>query len=151
MIGDVLHLMLQSDVHRKWYVHDLERLVMPAIEAGKMKVFYRQDDGSPCGLYSHAFLTRDAAMGYMTKTRKLQPEDWFADHDSGDLFVIDLIAPYDNGYQIGRMVQLDLTERYIDTYPVVGAFTLRGPRNNRLNFVPAHAQMLQERSDEVRA
>ena len=114
MIGDVLHLMLQSDVHRKWYIHDLERLIMPAIEAGKMKVFY--EDGKPQGLYSHAFLTPEAAKGYLRKTRKLEPEDWFTDHESGTLYVIDIIAPYQNGFKIGRQVQKDLTDRYIDVY-----------------------------------
>jgi cytolysin-activating lysine-acyltransferase len=151
MIGDVLHLMLQSDVHRKWYVHDLERLIMPAIEAGKMKVFY--EDGKPQGLYSHAFLTPEAAKGYLMKTRKLQPEDWFTDHESGTLFLIDLIAPYGNVLKIGRMVQKDLTDRYIDVYMKDGAFMKRVAKNDRLMYVTGVKDMLDARraEHEVRA
>jgi hemolysin-activating ACP:hemolysin acyltransferase len=40
MIGDVIELMLKSDMHRDWYIADLERLVVPAIEANKMTVVY---------------------------------------------------------------------------------------------------------------
>ena len=40
MINDVLELMLKSDMHRDWYIADLERLVLPAIEAKKMVVVY---------------------------------------------------------------------------------------------------------------
>ena len=38
MIQDVLQLMLKSDMHRDWYVSDIERHVLPAIEAKKMTV-----------------------------------------------------------------------------------------------------------------
>ena len=146
MIGDVLHLMLQSDVHRKWYIHDLERLIMPAIEAGKMKVFY--EDGKPQGLYSHAFLTPEAAKGYLMKTRKLEPEDWFTDHESGTLYVIDMIAPYQNGFKIGRQVQKDLTDRYIDVYMKDGAFMKRVAKNDRLMYVTGVKDMLAARRAE---
>ena len=70
MIEDVLELMLKSDMHRDWYVSDLERLVLPAIKAKKMTVVYEdkltcqtQIFPRPTGLFSHAFLTKEAAEG----------------------------------------------------------------------------------------
>jgi len=135
MIGDAISLMLQSDIHRKWYVHDLERLILPAIQADKLTVFY--DDTRPVGLYSHAFLTTDAATGYLTGSRKIRPEDWFTDHESGTLYVIDMIAPYKNGFKIARQVQRDLTDRYISLYKKDGAFIRRNV-GNRLSYVYGH-------------
>ena len=132
MIEDVLKLMLQSDIHRKWFVHDLERLILPAIAAGKMKVFYENDE--PIGMYSHAFLSPEAAKGYLLKTRKIQPEDWSTDHGSGDLYVIDFIAPYGNAHRIARLTQKDLIDRYAGVYQKDGVFTRRGAKNDRLNF-----------------
>jgi hemolysin-activating ACP:hemolysin acyltransferase len=132
MIQDVLQLMLKSDMHRDWYVSDLERLVLPAIEAKKMTVVYENKITSktaiyprPTGLFTHAFLTEEAADGYEDGTRKLQPEDWFTPHTDGKLYVIDFIAPYNNALKIGRFVQQELTSRYIEVYPYDGAAFLR--------------------------
>ena len=76
MINDVLELMLKSDMHRDWYIADLERLVLPAIEAKKMVVVYEDKLTAkteifprPTGLFSHAFLTKEAAEGYENGTR----------------------------------------------------------------------------------
>jgi len=132
MIDDVIALMLKSDLHRDWYVHDLERLVTPAIEAKKMSVVYEDKLTSktamfprPTGLFSHAFLTEEASEGYENGTRKLQPEDWFYGPRHGKLYVIDFIAPYQNALKIGRFAQQELTGRYIEVYPYDGATFLR--------------------------
>jgi len=141
MISDVLELMLKSDMHRDWYISDLERLVLPAIEAKKMTVVYENKLTAkteiyprPTGLFSHAFLTKEAAEGYETGTRLLQPEDWFTDHASGKLYVIDFIAPYNNALKIGRFVQQELTSRYIEVYPHDGATFLRQANDKKRGY-----------------
>lgn len=132
MIKDVLGLMLKSEMHRDWYIADLERLVLPAIEANKMTVVYENEITAktelyprPTGLFSHAFLTTEAEEGYKKGTRKLQPEDWFVGPDGGKLYVIDFIAPYQNALKIGRFAQQELTGRYLESYPYDGATFLR--------------------------
>jgi len=141
MINDVLTLMLMSDMHRDWYVHDLERLVLPAIEAKKMTVVYENKLTAkteiyprPTGLFSHTFLSKEAAAGYEDGTRKLQPEDWFTGPDDGKLYVIDFIAPYNNALRIGRFVQQELTSRYIETYPEDGATFLRQANGKKRGY-----------------
>ena len=141
MINDVLELMLKSDMHRDWYIADLERLVLPAIEAKKMVVVYEDKLTAkteifprPTGLFSHAFLTKEAAAGYENGTRKLQPEDWHTDHESGMLYVIDFIAPYNNALKIGRFVQQELTSRYIEVYPYDGATFLRQANGKKKGY-----------------
>ena len=141
MIEDVLQLMLKSDLHRDWYVSDLERLVLPAIEAKKMTEVYEDKLTSkteiyprPTGLFSHAFLTKEAAEGYETGARFLQPEDWLTTPKDGMLYVIDFIAPYQNALKIGRFAQQELTGRYIEVYPYDGATFLRQANGKKKGY-----------------
>ena len=64
-----------------------------------------------------------------------------------------MIAPYQNGFKIGRQVQKDLTERYIDVYMKDGAFMKRGAKNDRLNYITGVKDALAARraEHEVRA
>ena len=120
---DVILLMLQSDLHRNFFIKDLERLVIPPLMNGKMSVIYSTDytgmsaTYTPRGLYSYAFLDEKAEAGYMDGSRKLQPEDWENGPKDGTLWIIDFIAPFNNARELVRQVQQELTDYYIDTYP----------------------------------
>ena len=142
MIRDVIHLMLQSEMHRDWYIHDLERLVIPAMEEDKLLVMYGKgqtateadDDARPTGLFSYAFLPKDVEQSYLDGTEKLKPEIWSYGPKDGRLYVIDFIAPYQNALKLGRFVQERLTERYIETYPFDGANFIRQMKDKRLGY-----------------
>lgn len=142
MIRDVIHLMLQSEMHRDWYIHDLERLVLPAMEEDKLLVMYGKgqtateadDDARPTGLFSYAFLPKAVEQGYLDGTEKLKPEIWSYGPKYGRLYVIDFIAPYQNALKLGRFVQERLTERYIETYPFDGANFIRQMKDKRLGY-----------------
>jgi len=134
--------MLQSEMHRDWYIHDLERLVLPAMEEDKLLVMYGKgqtateadDDARPTGLFSYAFLPKDVEQGYLDGTEKLKPEIWSYGPKDGRLYVIDFIAPYQNALKLGRFVQERLTERYIETYPFDGANFIRQMKDKRLGY-----------------
>ena len=152
MLEDVLSLMLKSDLHRDWYVSDLERLVLPAIKAKRMTVVYEDKLTSkteiyprPTGLFSHAFLTKEAAEGYETGNRLLQPEDWSYGPRHGMLYVIDFIAPYQNALKIGRFAQQELTGRYIEVYPYDGATFLRQVNGKRKRYATGVQEDLLDR------
>ena len=132
MIHDVLKLMMESEMHRKWYIEDLKRLVIPALENDKMLVMY--DETRPAGLFSYAFLPREAEQGYLDGTQKLQPEIWSNGPKDGSLYVIDFIAPYQNALALGRFAQKRLTERYIETYPFDGAHFIRQMKGRRVGY-----------------
>jgi len=132
MIGDVLHLMLQSEMHRDWYVHDLERLVIPAIENDRMLVKYV--DSRPTGLFSYAFLPKFAEDAYKDGSAKLTADIWKNEPDDGMLWVIDFIAPYNNALSIGRFVQRTLTDRYLETYPMDGAHFIRQAFGKKVGY-----------------
>lgn len=132
MMRDVLELMLQSEMHRKWYIEDMKRLVIPALKNKKMLVMY--DDARPTGLFSYAFLNKEQEAGYKDGSKKLTPDIWSNGPDDGMLYVIDFIAPYNNALKVGRFVQKVLTERYIESYPFDGANFIRQALGKRLGY-----------------
>jgi cytolysin-activating lysine-acyltransferase len=132
MIHDVLKLMMESEMHRKWYIEDLKRLVIPALENQKMLVMY--DETRPAGLFSYAFLPKEAEQGYLDGTQKLRSEIWSNGPKDGSLYVIDFIAPYQNALALGRFAQKRLTERYIETYPFDGAHFIRQMKGRRVGY-----------------
>jgi cytolysin-activating lysine-acyltransferase len=132
MIHDVLKLMMESEMHRKWYIEDLKRLVIPALENKKMLVMY--DETRPAGLFSYAFLPKETEQGYLDGTQKLRSEIWSNGPKDGSLYVIDFIAPYQNALALGRFAQKRLTERYIETYPFDGAHFIRQMKGRRVGY-----------------
>jgi hemolysin-activating ACP:hemolysin acyltransferase len=132
MIYDALDLMLRSDMHRDWYIADLDRLVLPAIAEGKLEIMY--EDSRPTGLFTYAFLPQDIREGYVNGTEKLPAKIWSNGPKDGMLYVIDFIAPYQNALKLGRFVQKRLTERYIETYPFDGASFIRQMKGKRVGY-----------------
>jgi hemolysin-activating ACP:hemolysin acyltransferase len=132
MIYDALDLMLKSDMHRDWYIADLDRLVLPAIAEDKMEIMY--EDSRPTGLFTYAFLPQDIREGYVNGTAKLPAKIWSFGPKDGMLYVIDFIAPYQNALKLGRFVQKRLTERYIETYPFNGASFIRQMKGKRVGY-----------------
>jgi len=133
MMRDVLELMMESEMHRKWYIEDMKRLVIPALENKKMLVMY-DDDARPTGLFSYAFLNKEQEAGYKDGSKKLTPDIWSNGPDDGMLYVIDFIAPYNNALKVGRFSQKVLTERYIESYPFDGANFIRQALGKRLGY-----------------
>ena len=88
-LGIALQLMSVSDVHRSWTVAHCARLLPPPIALGQFRVYLA--GGRPVGFASWAFLGPVARDGLLTRTRKLQPEDWASGPDA---WVMDFIAPY---------------------------------------------------------
>lgn len=132
MIYDALDLMLRSDMHRDWYIADLDRLVLPAIAEGKLEIMY--EDSRPTGLFTYAFLPQDIREGYVNGTAKLPAKIWSNGPKDGMLYVIDFIAPYQNALKLGRFVQKTLTERYLETYPFDGANFIRQMKGKRVGY-----------------
>lgn len=95
LLGDVVLLMANSDFHGRWFIDDLERLIIPPLELDQFYTF--EVEGRVVGFVSWAFLLPEAVQGYVDGTRKIQPEDWNA---GGERWVIDLIAPFGNAGEV---------------------------------------------------
>jgi len=109
MIEDVLDLMEMSEFHQQYDVEDIERLIVPAILNNRCIVIY-DDEQTPIGMFTYTWLNEEAEEGYLEGTRKLQPIDWETDPEHGKLYVIDFIAPFNNGSRIARNCRSYLSE-----------------------------------------
>ena len=109
-IADAVYLWTRSAVHRSIRIDHFYRLTVPAFEAGRARIIYR--DGSPRCLYSFMFMDKEVEDGFMNGTRKLQPEDWSSNH--GSLWLIDFIAPFGDAYSIVRRVHKELADEFSD-------------------------------------
>lgn len=104
VLGDILELCLGSDVHRNWFVKDIERLFIEPLKADQARLFYR--NGKVIGYISWAFFSYEAEDAFVTGKRKLQSDDW----KSGNrVWIVDCIAPYGDVGFIGRWVRDYLT------------------------------------------
>lgn len=130
MIEAVRKLMELSEFHRQYSEKDMQRLIYPAIRNNQCVVYY--DDEKPVGMFTYMWLNTQAEDGYLNRTRQLQPEDWETSPFSGRLYVIDLIAPYNNGAKIVRKCRSYLSAH---TYTDDEARFIRIAKNNRVGRV----------------
>jgi len=87
-LAPVLQLVSQSAVHKNRHPTQLARTIVPPMVLGQFRLV--TTDAVPVAYISWAFLTDEAANGFKTRTRLLQPTDW----NAGDnLWFVDLIAP----------------------------------------------------------
>lgn len=90
MIEKILSLMSRSEVHKKFTVEDIGRLIIPAIIHNKVRFYV--DNGKMVGFTTFAFLSPEAEEGYLNGTRKLQPSDFKG--EEGNMWFIDFVAPF---------------------------------------------------------
>ena len=119
-IDSILYLMLRSPIHKNMSLTSFDRVVMPSLYLGQYALWHTPQ-GIPTGYASWAYLTDEAAQGYVSQTRKLQPDDWAV----GDqLWFINLIAPFGGVPQLVR----ELQGMFIDG---TVAFSLRNKNGKR--------------------
>lgn len=128
-LSDILELCLGSDVHRNWFVKDIDRLFIEPLKADHARLFYR--DGKVIGFISWAFLSYEAEDAFVNGTRKLQSDDW----KSGNrIWIIDCIAPYGDVGFIGRWARDHLTP-YGPSFSTDRAFWLRRSPNGSVRKI----------------
>lgn len=98
-----------SEVYQGWTLVDLRRLFVPPITLGQFYSF-REKSGDLTGFITWANLTMDAELGFINRTRTLQPSDWSAG-DHSRLWCIDALAPYGGVGPMVRHVVKDLREK----------------------------------------
>ena len=98
--------MERSPVHRKWYVHDLVRLLYPPAHLGQV-VIVTDDSGRLAGFGTYGLFSKEVADGYRNGTRQIQPQDW----NSGDeLWLVDVVAPNGAAKHVTRLVRVKAAE-----------------------------------------
>lgn len=141
-VRQCIDLMCHSELHRRWYVNDIPRLVYPPIRNRNL-FFYRTERGY-VGYVSFAFLSQEAEQAFENGERPIQPEDWM----SGDrIWLIDLIALDAFGSVIARNLRQSVLPR--SGYPSARSLrrTSEGEiRKFNLWTAPSHRKTSEERS-----
>lgn len=88
-------LMSRSNLHRKWYLDDLDRLIVTPIKLGQYVTHFVNDE--LVGFGSWALMAPESLDAFLTGSRKLTREDF----SSGSIPVlVDIISPDGFGRQI---------------------------------------------------
>lgn len=95
-----LYIFSLSDIHKKWTIADIQRLVIPPLKLNQYRIY--EDKITPLCFASWAFLDAETAEGYAHNKRKIQPEDW---NKGKVVWLVDVVAPY--GGSINALLRLD--------------------------------------------
>lgn len=91
-LGDVIHLMGESHLHKDWFVHDVNRLIIPPLNLGQYVSEYEGE--KLVGFATVAFMDMDSLSDFLNGVRKVQPSDF----NNGDIPVLmDVIGPWGHG------------------------------------------------------
>lgn len=104
LFGAMTWLWMQSSTHRHCPLHELERLLMPALKTGQFVLALDKSRlEQPVGLLTWANFSAKAEQQYLhTLDRKLQSGDW----QSGDRpWILDWVAPFGHSQAIARATQ----------------------------------------------
>ena len=95
LIGEVVTLMLGSEMHRGYLINDIGAVFFPPMHLNQFRI-YRKGD-RPIGMITWAWLSEEVEKQYVTGKYNLKPKDW----NGGDRgWVIDFMAPFGHTKQI---------------------------------------------------
>ncbi len=106
-LGTVVRLMTLSDLHKRWTVSDLDRLIMPPMETGQC--LFAIKEVAPIAFVSWALFSEEVSMIFANRMRPLRKGDW---HSGDQLWIVDFIGPFGFVPEIVRMLKEYLKQRY---------------------------------------
>lgn len=96
-VGMMTWLMGQSEQHCNWTVDDIHRLILPPVALQQFRIW--QVEHQPVGFVTWGLFNEETEAGYLSGSRKIQPDDW----NAGDrLWLVDFIAPFGGVSQMVR-------------------------------------------------
>lgn len=96
LLGEITTLMMQSKLHRSYFIGDIYDCILPAIDLNQFRIYYKKGD-YPVGFISWAFLSEEKEQAYLKREYSVQPEDW----NCGDkLIFTEFMAPLGNVKEI---------------------------------------------------
>ncbi|MFK3776576.1 toxin-activating lysine-acyltransferase [Agrobacterium sp. NPDC089420] len=97
LLGELVYLMLSSDLHRKYFINDIGSVFFPPIDLNQFRIYYK--NGGPVGFVTWASLSKEIEERYLSTDYILRPQDW----NSGDrILFMDFMAPFGDGKNIVR-------------------------------------------------
>jgi cytolysin-activating lysine-acyltransferase len=118
VLGEIVRLMLASDLHRRWPLELIERYVVPALHHQQFRLY--RDGERVIGYVSWAWLSQDVEDRYLKGGYALTLEDW----KSGELpWIIDFVTPH------GHMAQVRVALRRERVFGGRAPKAIRPPRH----------------------
>lgn len=133
VVGEIVGLMANSEFHKTYSPADIDRLIAPAVHFERARCYFDAETEELVGFMTWTFLTPEAEKGYLDGSRALQPEDWMTGPDDGQLWIIDMVAPYGG---VGEMVRS--TKKWFDIHyqgQCRKAFFKRALKGNRIGHI----------------
>lgn len=100
ILAHVSWLMTHSPLHKRWFIEDLYRLILPPIQLGQ--AVYHVENDKLVGFGSFALMSKDKAKSFLERKARMEP----AHFQSGDTPVlVDAIAPFGHASKITRGIR----------------------------------------------
>lgn len=122
LLGEVVSLLLCSNVHRAYQIADIGAVFFPPIQCNQFRLYHQNK--RLVGLVTWAYLTPEVQEKYLSGTYNLHPEDWSA---GDNLWIIDWISPFGHTKQIAR----DLRKNVFTTTQALKAIRIKPNGRNR--------------------
>lgn len=133
VVGEVIGLMAESEWHCRYSPEDIDRLITPAVYYDRARCYFDAETEDLVGFITWTFLRPEAEKGYIEGTRLLQSEDWTTGPSDGNLWIIDMVAPFGGVREMART-----TKQWFDLHykgHCRQAFFKRGLKNNRIGRI----------------
>lgn len=122
LLGEIVSLLLCSDVHRVYQIADIGAVFFPAIQRNQFRMYH--ENKRLVGLVTWAYLTPEVQEKYLSGAYNLRPEDWSA----GDtLWIIDWVSPFGHTKKIAR----DLKQNVFTSSDALKAIRIKPNGQNR--------------------
>lgn len=96
-LGSIMELMTKTCYYADFTYEDLQRVTIPAIELNQYVIIKDKETKAARSFVTWAWLNKETERGFIARTRLLQPDDIARTNVNDQLWIIDVVAPYNNG------------------------------------------------------
>jgi len=131
VIGEIMKLMSCSEEHKKYTIEHVEKLVVPALLNGRCRLYYDNEDSDLIGFLSYTILRPEVEIKFIARRGLIDLEDWMTEATEGNLWIMDIIAPFGGASEMCRHSYKWMAEQY----PGRRLFFRRPEQDDRINSV----------------
>lgn len=111
LIAYSIELFLQSPVHKRWYIEDVETYILLPIKYNRLRVYMEKD--KPVGLVTWCWMSSINSSKFIQDNYHPSDEDFKYDNIEGkELWGLEFIAPYGHTKQVMRLIYDEVGETY---------------------------------------
>ena len=136
IVEEVVALMSESEWHQQYSSSDINRLIVPAVYHDRARCYFDEGTEELVGFITWTFLTPEAEKGFLDGSRSLQAQDWITAPEEGQLWIIDMVAPFGG---VSEMVRN--TKKWFDNHykgHCRKAFFKRALKQNRIGHISSN-------------